>query len=254
MTKDVSGIVTEHHFLPRSSVVMRLLEIREDPLAHFLPTKVTPNGTFFCVGPPGLAPELSEMFMRPVNNAFAHHKRRGGSPGRGSPHKKPRLDGDEDVEQGVRAGSMAPSIGLGSDVLGGRASMGPDGGFDFGDQGGMGMDDFQMDVGGDLERGKSAALTDLSRLSTPMGDGIPLDDGDETYADLACPIATFDLRPSQSQATGEKAEAEAADGEGKGYSKNTVKALGIIRKELQPSAEEEAEDKVLSFRKMSDKV
>jgi cohesin complex subunit SCC1 len=254
MTKDVSGILTEHHFLPRSSVVMRLLEIREDPLAHFLPTKVTPNGTFFCAGPPGLAPELSEMFMRPVNNVFAHHKRRGGSPGRGGPHKKPRLDGDEDVEQGVRAGSVAPSIGLGSDVLGGRGSMGPDGGFDFGDHGGMGMDDFQMDIGGDMERGKSAGLTDLSRLSTPMGDGIPLEDGEETYADLACPIATFDLRPSQSQMTGEKAEAEAADEEGKGYSKNTVKALGIIRKELQPAAEEEAGDRVLSFRKMSDKV
>jgi cohesin complex subunit SCC1 len=249
MTKDVSGILTEHHFLPRSSLVMRLLEIRSDPLAHFLPVKVTPHGTYFCAGPPGLAPELSEMFMRPVNNAFSH-KRRGASPGRG-PNKKPRLDVDDDVEQGVRAGSAAPSIGLGSDVLG-RGSMGPDGGFDFGDHTGMGMDDFQMDVGGDMERGKSAGLTDLSRLSTPMADGIPLDDGEETYADLACPIATFDLRPSQSQ-TAEK-EAEAIDNEGKGYSKNTVKALTIIRKELQPAVEEEAGDKVLSFRKMSDKV
>lgn len=246
MTKDVSNILTEHHFLPRSSVVMRLLEIRDDPLAHFLPTKVTPKGTFFCAGPPGLAPELSEMFLRPVNNAFAQHKKRGASPSRG-PNKKPRLEGDEDVEQGVRAGSVAPSIGLGSDVLG----MGPDG-FDFGDQGGMGMDDFQMDVGGDMYRGKSVGLTDLSRLSTPMADGIPPEDGEETYADLACPIATFDLRPSQSQ-TADK-EAEAADNEGKGYSKNTVKALTIIRKELQPVAQDEAVDKVLSFRKMSDKV
>jgi cohesin complex subunit SCC1 len=249
MTKDVSDILTEHHFLPRSSVVMRLLEIREDPLAHFLPMKVTPNGAFFYAGPPGLVPELSEMFMRPVNNAFSH-KRRGASPSRG-PNKKPRLEGDEDVEQGVRAGSVAPSIGLGSDVLG-RGSMAPDAGFDFGDHTGIGMDDFQMDVGGDMERGKSVGLTDLSRLSTPMADGIPLDDGEDTYADLACPIATFDLRPSQSQMA--EKEAEAADNEGKGYSKNTVKALTIIRKELQPGIEEEAEDKVLSFRKMSEKV
>lgn len=248
ITKDVSGILTEHHFLPRSSVVMRLLEIREDPLAHFLPMKVTPNGTFFCAAPPGLAPELSEMFMRPMNHALSP-KKRGASPGRG-PNKKPRLDVDEDVEQGVRAGSMAPSVGLGSDVLG-RGSIGPEGGFDFGDHTGMGMDDFQMDVDGDMERGKSTGLTDLSRLSTPPAE-VPLDDVDETYADLACPIATFDLRPSQSQ-TAEK-EPETADNEGKGYSKNTVKALGIIRKELQPAVEEETEDKVLSFTKMSDKV
>jgi cohesin complex subunit SCC1 len=247
MTKDVSGILTEHHFLPRSSVVMRLLEIREDPLAHFLPMKVTPHGTFFCAAPPGLAPELSEMFMRPMNNVSP--KRRGTSPGRG-PNKKPRLDGDDDVEQGVRAGSVAHSIGLGSEALG-RGSIGPDGGFDFGDNTGMGMDDFQMDIGEDLERGKSVGLTDLSRLSTPPAEML-LDDGDETYADLACPIATFDLRPSQSQ-TAEK-EGEAADNEGKGYSKNTVKALAIIRKELQPAVEEEAEDKALSFNKMSDKV
>jgi cohesin complex subunit SCC1 len=260
MKKDVSGILTEHHFLPRSSVVMRLLEIREDPLAHFLPTKVTPNGTFFCGGPPGLAPELEEMFMRPVTSKIVpSHKRRGAaSPGR--PNKKPRLDGDEDVEQGVRAGSVAHSIGLGSEVLGRGGSIGPEGGFDFGDHAdmGMGMDDFQMDIGGDMERGKSAALTDLSRLSTPMpGDGLPLDDGDETYADLACPIATFDLRPSQSQLTEKEKEGEGAgDNEGKGYSKNTVKALGIIRKELQPAVgvEEEAGEKVLSFRKTSDKV
>jgi cohesin complex subunit SCC1 len=88
-----------------------------------------------------------------------------------------------------------------------------------------------------------------------MADGVPLEDGEEmSYADLACPIAAFDLRPStQSQAMEKEAEKE--DGEGKGYSRNTVKALGIIRKELQPAVgAEEAVEKVLSFRKMSDKV
>lgn len=253
MTKDVSDIVTEHHFLPRSAVVMRLLEIRDDPLAHFLPMKVTPNGTFFCAAPPGLAPELSEMFMRPINNPFSS-KRRGTSPGRG-PNKKPRLEEDEDVEQGVRAGSVAPSIGLGSDILRG-GSIGPDGGFDFGNDTGIGMDDYQMDVGGDVGRGKSAPLSELSRLSTPAADGVPFDDGEDTYADLECPIAAFDSRPSQSQSQSQAAEKEpeTADNEGKGYSKNTVKALTIIRKELQPSVEEESEEKVISFRKMSDKV
>ena len=251
MKKDVSEIITEHHFLPRSAIVMRLLEIREDPLAHFLPTKTTPNGTFFCAAPPGLAPELSEMFMRPLNHAI-NTKRRGASPSGRGPNKKPKLKEDEDVEQGVRAASVAPSIGLGSDALGGRGnSIGPVDGFDFGDNTGMEIDDFQMDLGlgDDGKRGKTP-LTDLSRLSTPLANGV---EGEETsYANAECLIAGMDSRPSQ-QTQSQAAERDEAEGEGKGYSKNTVRALGIIRKELRPSAEEEKEEK-LSFNKMADKV
>ncbi|KAF5370811.1 hypothetical protein D9758_001863 [Tetrapyrgos nigripes] len=251
--RDVSGILTEPHFLPKSSVVMRLMEIHNDPLAHFLPTKVTPNGTYFCAAPPGLAPELAEMFMRPLQNIS--NKRRGGSPGK-SPNKRRRVDeqGNEadEVELGRRAVSQAPSIGMGSDVFR-RESQGPDG-LDFPDQ--MGMDDFQLDVpevetaGVDLDRArsKSAAPTDRSRMSTPV-DGIP-DEGDENYADLTCPIAVFDARPqTQSQAT--EKESEPTDNEGKGYSRNTVKALSIIRKELRPT---DGDERVLSFEKMADKA
>jgi hypothetical protein len=126
------------------------------------------------------------------------------------------------------------------------------------------MDDFQMDVpdfemggvGLELDNGgrdKSVAGTDRSRMTTPAADGMPLEDGDETYADATCPIAMFDVRPS-SQTQGTDKDAEAIDNEGKGYSKNTVKALGIIRKDLQPAVGGEIEDKVISFRKMSDKA
>jgi cohesin complex subunit SCC1 len=265
MTKDVSNILTDQQFLPRSSVVMRLLAIRDDPLAHFLPTKVTNNGAFFCAAPPGLAPELSELFMRPLTGGHAP-KRRGTSPDK-SPNKRPRLDGsvhEDDIEQRRRAGSLAPSHALGSDVLG-RHSVGPDGIIDFGDQTG-GLDDYQLEVpefdmgaGGDMDidraRSKSLAPSVLSRLSTPAPDGVVIEEGDETYADASCPIAMFDIRPSaQTQTQGTEGEAQTVDNEGKGYSKNTVKALGIIRKELQPVAGQEEMDKMLSFRKMSDKV
>lgn len=266
VTKDVSGILAEQQFLPRSSVVMRLLAVRDDPLAHFLPTKSTPNGVFFCAAPPGLSPELAELFMRPVNNGVSH-KRRGQSPEK-SPNKRPRLDGsvhEDEVEQGRRAPSLAPSLGIQSDIMG-RGSLGPDGIIDFGDQT-AGLDDFQLEVpefdlgmGGEIdmdrERSKSIAPSALSRLSTPGPDGVILEEGDETYADAACPIAMFDVRPAtqtQSQAPEKEVETQ-ADNEGKGYSKNTVKALGIIRKDLQPVAGQEDQEKVLSFRKMSDKV
>ncbi|KAJ7462229.1 Rec8 like protein-domain-containing protein [Mycena galericulata] len=255
VTTDVSAILTEQHFLPRSSLVMRLLEIRDDPIAHFLPTKVTPNGTFFCAAPPGLAPELAELFLRPVNTLSS--KRRGASPDKG-PNKRAKLNGsmngDDEVEQARRDGSVAPSIGARSDIVGRGGSLGPDAAFDFGDHGGANLDDFQLEVPElDVEvRGKSAAPSELSRLSTPAHDGM-FDEGVESYADATCPIVMFDVKPStQSQAVDN--DSDPVENEGKGYSKNTVKALGIIRKELKPTDGDEEEDKALSFRKMADKA
>ncbi|THH33260.1 hypothetical protein EUX98_g902 [Antrodiella citrinella] len=263
---DTSDILTEHPFLPRSPLVMRLLEIREDPLAHFLPTKVTPNGTFFSAAPPGLAPELAELFMRPVRSLAAGGKRRASQEPAESPPKKRRADGsvapegeeEEEIEQGRRAASRAPSLAIGSEALRGRASVGP--GLDFGDQTG-GMEDFQMEVpefemdaGVGIEpaqrgRSKSVLSSELSRLSaTPAPENAPLEEGEESYADAKCPIAIFDDRGSQSQETSTQASSD----DGKGYSKHTVQALGIIRRELQPSPDQE-EQKVMSFKKMSEK-
>ncbi len=234
---------------------MRLLEIRRDPLAHFLPTKVTPNGTFFCAAPPGLAPELAEMFMRPIFNIL-NAKKRATSPEKGA-NKRARLDkdGDEDVEQARRAGSQAPSVALGSEALH-RGSVGPD--MDFGgDAGmdmGMGMDDFQFDVDTGVGMDDMQALMDRerarskSRLSTPAADGELFDEAKETYADMDCPIRVFDERPSQSQL---QSQDEPVEQDGKGYSRNTVKALNIIRKELGPAGSAE---KMMSFQEMTHKV
>jgi cohesin complex subunit SCC1 len=81
-------------------------------------------------------------------------------------------------------------------------------------------------------------------------------EGDASYADMTCPIAIFDSRhPAQhSQATQEEEVPELQEEgvEEKGYSKNTVKALALIRKELQPS--EEGEPQKLSFKTMATKV
>lgn len=254
---DVSSIVTDHGFLPRSPLVMRLMEIRDDPVPHFLPTKSTPNGTFFCAAPPGMAPELAELFMRPMQ-VLSGPKRRGTPEREKPPSKKPRLEGsvagdDDEVENVRRAASAAPSIALGSDILGGRASLGP--GIDFGDQSGV-VDDFQMEVPefqpvaddqlSRRERSQSV-LSELSRLSTPVPENAAFDEGMESYADATCPIAMFDERSSQSQDQADKPE------DGKGYSKNTVKALRVIRQELQPEPRVR-EEKVMSFNRMSDKA
>lgn len=254
VVRDISDILAEQHFLRRSTMVMRLLEIRDDPLAHFLPTKVTSEGTFFCAGPPGLAPELSELFMRPVQSGLPS-KKRGASPEKGG-RKKARVEEgpheEEEVEQGRRDASVAPSVAIASEALGGRASIAPEGGFDFGDVSG-GMDDFRMDVGGEFPvahdevggRAKSVVPSERSRLSTPA---IEAEEGEVTYADVSSAIAVFDVRPSQSS----QSQESTTDGEGKGYSRNTVKALGIIRRELQP--EDDEEEKMISFAQVSHKA
>ncbi|CDO75674.1 hypothetical protein BN946_scf184941.g27 [Trametes cinnabarina] len=264
VTKDVSEIVTEHLTLPRSALVMRLQEIRDDPLAYFLPTKATPQGTFFNAAPPGLVPELADLFLRPITPLGAAGKRRGGSPEK-PPSKKRRTESsaagdEEEVEQARRESSRAPSVALGSDVYG-RASVGPGMEMTF-DNTGMG-EDFQMEIpeyeSGPLgpeavrARSKSLALSELSRLSTPPPD-VPLEEGDESHADVTCPIAVFDDRLESSQAQSQATTEVASSDDGKGYSKNTVKALTLIRRELQPSAEAPAQDKYLSFNQMSQKA
>lgn len=256
---DVSAILTDHQYLPRSSVVMRLLEIREDPISHFLPTKVTPNGTFFFAGPPGIAPELQEMFMRPVSTFVPASKRRGASPEK-PPSKRARIEPggevsavpeDEGEPGQARRASVAPSQGVGSEHLG-RESVGPV--FEF-DNAGLGMEDFQMDIGGEdippveLVREKSVAPSELTRMSRASTPAVEAAEGEETYADLECPIAVFDMKGS-SQVSEDSA---GASSDGKGYSKNTVRALGIVRKELEP-VEGDGEDKVMSFNHMATKA
>lgn len=250
---DVSSILTDHQYLPRSSVVMRLLEIREDPIAHFLPTKVTPNGTFFFAGPPGIAPELQEMFMRPVPSYVPSSKRRGASPEK-PPSKRARIEPEgeggatfeDDGEPGqARRASVAPSQGVGSEMLG-RESIGP--GFEFDNT--LGMEDFQMDIGGndvapvELIRDKSVAPSELTRMSRASTPALALEEGEESYADLECPIVAFDIKSSS-----QVSESDSSDG--KGYSKNTIRALGIVRKDLEPV---QGEDKVMSFKHMATKV
>ncbi|KIK67116.1 hypothetical protein GYMLUDRAFT_37150 [Collybiopsis luxurians FD-317 M1] len=246
-TRDLSDILTQPHFLPRSNVVIRLLEVHNDPIAHFLPTKVTPEGTFFCAAPPGLAPELTELFLLPMSGLGI--KRRGASPGGKGAHKRQRLDPSAEEDEG-EIGRRAESAVPDNDILA-RGSLGPDP-LDFGDQSGL-VDDFQLDVPPfdptivdlDVDRAKSAAPSERSRLSTPALDGIfPEEDDANNYANADCPIAMFDVQ-TQSQAT----DVQAVDT----YSKNTVKAISVIRKEVRPT-EGDAEGKVLSFKKMADKA
>lgn len=237
---------------------MKLREIRDDPLSHFLPVKHTPNGSFFYAAPPGLAPELANLFMRPLRQTTGQ-KRQGAMIDK-SPSKRARLEDqnegdDNEVEQARRAASLVPSIALGSDVVD-RNGVSLDDHLAGGDHF---MDDLQLDVKDldpasiqlGLDRAPSAAPSELTQLSTPGPEGVLPDENEETYASVDCPIAIFDSRPTNTQTQTQNEMDETVD-ESKGYSKNTVKALSLVRKELESEAE--GPEKVLSFRQMADKV
>jgi cohesin complex subunit SCC1 len=246
LNTDTSTITVEQHYLPRSSIVMRLLQIRDDPINYFLPTHVKGNSTVFSVAPPGLTPELAQLFARSVPTSPLKRK---GAPIDDSPSKRSRGE----VELPRRAESQAPSDIPGN--LEGDA-LGFDGGISFGDQTAP-IDDFQLDipdVNQDLgEVREKSVVTDRSRQSSVA----PGADYEEHVIDGSCPVAIFDVgQPSQTQPSqgGDKDpdEGDIPDND-KGYSKNTIKALGLMRRELQPS-DDALQTKTMSFKKMTTSV
>ena len=226
---------------------MRLLEIRADPIAHFFPTISNDRGTFLCAAPLGLAPELVDMFLFPTTGVGSGHKRKHGVAEKEGPDpKRPRLENhgaDLDEVEIIRRQSVAPS------VRGDEGIAMPE----FDESGGIGMDmdmgvdmgDMHFDIDESLQLPKAA-----SRHTTPGGDDHGFAGG-RSYADADCPVAMFDTQATTAQQNGAEDEAHPAPND-KGYSKNTLKALGLLRKELRPS--EEDVEPLLSFAAATDKV
>ncbi|CAE6460795.1 unnamed protein product [Rhizoctonia solani] len=266
--EDLSAIQTEQQFLPNNTTVARLLEIRADPIAHFLPTKTTPNGTFFCAAPPGLPSALAEMFMFPTTNL---RRARGATPA-ATPGAPPQVERDEEEElrtpkrPKISVPGEEPEVEYGrhrepSERAPSERPFGPDITFptseSFGPVGGeeqpFDLGDVTLDVSMGRQpslpksRAQSAAADDevRSRYSTP-GPG-------RAFEDVECPIATFDHRTKGVETQTQTSESEVAgEGQVKGVSKNTAKALALLQDRLQP--DETGEEKVLSFAQVSTKA
>ena len=227
---------------------MRLLEIRDDPINYFLPTHLKGNSTVFSVAPPGLTPELAQLFARSMPSSPLKRK---GPPVDESPTKRSRRS---EVELPRRAESQAPSDVPGN--LEGDA-FGFDGGISFGDQSAQ-IDDFRLDIP-EVDQGlgeghEKSVVTDRSRQSSLA----PGADYEEHVIDDSCPVAIFDVgQPSQTQPS-QGGDKDLDDGDildnDKGYSKNTIKALGLMRDELQPDSDEMSQAKTMSFKKMTTNV
>lgn len=228
---------------------MRLLEIRDDPITHFLPTQLKGHSAVFSAAPPGLTPELTELFARSIPSSPLKRK---GPQIDDSPSKRSRRG---EVELPRRAESRAPSDVPGNleDNLEGDA-LNFDGGINFGDQVAE-VDDFQLQVDQDLGDGREkSVVTDKSRQSS-LAPGV---DYEEQVIDGSCPVAIFDIgQPSQTQPS-QGVDKEVDEGDipenDKGYSRNTIRALSLMRRELQPDGEEDSPRKTMSFKKMTTKV
>jgi len=249
LNTNIASITSTHHFLPRSSIVMRLQEIRNDPVAYFLSTQAKSSGAFLAYAPPGLTPELAQLFARSVLNVSP--QKRKGTPLDDTLHKKARLD---EVEIPRRIASLAP----GEETL--DLPMSPrevEASFEFPDQTDT-MEDYQLDVpefGQDMDNDRAkSVMSDRSRFSS-LGPDAALETGHGN--DLACPISVFDVtRPSQQSQSAdlEQDQADVQETDKQGYSKNTIKALSLIRNELQPADNEGESVKSMSFQQMSNKV
>jgi cohesin complex subunit SCC1 len=215
---DLSGILGEQHFLPRSRTMMRLLEIRADPVSHFMPTRTTNEGTFFCAAPPGLAPELEELFLFPTTT---RRPRGESTQPREPPPKRARTASEEpDVEIARRAASEArsavmserdrPSMGPLEGDMGGFEGLGEEAGF-------MDVDlpapqfevDDGMGMGMETTPGPRASVLPSSRLSTPVG--AEAEEATRGVDDGVSAIAIFDSRSSEVSSTQAPSQDEFAE-------------------------------------------
>ena len=267
---NLDNILTEERYLPRSRAYLQLLTIREDPTSHFLPYADPSNKdkSSLFVGPTGLVPELSELFT--FDFGAMRRRRAAALAEEEGPNKRARLGAFDDEENEVARREDAArreSLGL--------APFGDDDNLDLTLGGNDGFDlpplDDNLDLGlGDAaprrsqrkskgaEQEETGRLPALSRLSTPDID----DQYDSITATSSNPLAGFDARPAEDQpdeVAAAIASSEEAEANTQGWSKNTVRAVRVVRSQLSAAEDEETappfvEDKKISFAKISDKA
>lgn len=226
---------------------MRYQEVLADPLAHFFPVKVKSEGSFMCFAPPGLAPELQDLFLVSVKEGAGQKRKGREETGRAS--KKPRLEDEDEVEmprERERSAAFSPirdAFGVSGDGFQDESGFLPN------DD--LPIDDFQLQMDDSLHMDQIAAAG--SRAQTPGDDlfvgGIGGDSRIgmfDTQMTQESQIFSSSQSP-QKEKDGEERPEETANKDG--YSRNTVKAIELLREELG-----EDQNKHLSFSKLTDKV
>ncbi|KAL1409780.1 Electron transfer flavoprotein alpha-subunit [Vanrija albida] len=243
---DDSDILGEEQFIPADSNAVRLRDIIDDPTAFFLPTSRVGSESVFFAGPPGLAPELAELFTFNVNVLRRNRE----EPEVDHSSKRPRIEGpEEEVDDEVgrrREQSHLPS------------EAGFDAGIDT-----FGGEDLTFDFDGPLvtpppvekrPRAPSIAPSRAESIAREIQFG---EQGDH-------PLTVFDTRirnsqgelESQSQSLASElgtptkggAASSIVESQSGGFSATTGMAMGVLRRELDAI---EAADKAVSFDKVA---
>lgn len=231
--QDDSPIIGEENFIPANSEVMRLRDIMDDPVGHFLPTI---DQRIF-TGPTGMAPELAELFLFPLN---VLRRAREPEPEAATPARPPKrqrqeeperaeTEADEEEIEAARRVSRLPS------------EIAFEHGFDGFEGGDMTLDTIASPVAA------RRSITREPSVALPRADSVPLQDGTH-------PLAMFDTRILNSQgeleslaiselSTPRKTQTQTQEEAAGGFSKNTAMAMGVLRRELD-AIEAEAEKKV----------
>ncbi|KAM0749226.1 hypothetical protein T439DRAFT_348764 [Meredithblackwellia eburnea MCA 4105] len=244
-------LFAEPKFLPRSRTHLRLLERASDP-SFYLPKPLDATGNMYLFAPPGVAPQHEHLFKFSSRRALIKAQGRERSP-------------DNEVEQGRDRVGSPDGFDFNQDFGGGGAddSFGMEGGAGFGDDLG-GHDDFQFDLDEgevgreEVEQERAAKRQKMIReheaAIDAAGDEVrdveeEEEEGQGGFTDSVGALAVFDQQQAsatqtqtQTQVTGDDDE----DGDrAKGaWSKNTMKAVGVLRSEVKKEGQSVKFEKV----------
>ena len=289
---------SETSFIPSDPTEVAMQTLMADPGAYFLPTLEAQQGQgggrMLYAGPMGLADELKELFMFPVNLLRKDRDEEQAAEDRAA--KRPRVEGQARAGEGDAVeGQQAGEDGDGADdVEAARrmASLAPD----LQDEGmGMGLDDsfaFDANVGEEEPLALDIDMPETPRRTAPVAERYPSlapsraesmarqiqyagESGEFTLAMFdnrtvagaagADSLQSASASQSQSQSqqqTPTKSSVAASEARTHGgYSKNTGMAIGLLRRELEvieaesrAQEEEEEEEKVVRMSELADKV
>ncbi|KAI5454367.1 Electron transfer flavoprotein alpha-subunit [Naganishia albida] len=273
--RDISSILGKENYIPANEAEIALARIQEDPAAFYNPTIQKGNQTFFMATPAGIsmAPELSTLFMIPTN---VLRRRRDGpeSPSR----KRARLgeaamEDDEEIEA-ARREQRALSERLPADFQLEDITFDMDARqVDIQDEP-MGFDNLGMARDSSVRapsmlKSPTPALARERLMSEARSLRAPSLAPSVMQSPDDCAIGFFDARTrvngapltesqSQSQTAASQYygedEASQADARQRGFSQNTVKAVGFLRSEFSNEDGEIDEGKTISFQEKAKKA
>ncbi|GHJ84716.1 hypothetical protein NliqN6_1118 [Naganishia liquefaciens] len=277
--RDISSILGKENYIPANEAEIALERIQEDPAAFYNPIVQKGNHTFFMATPAGIsmAPELAELFLIPTNILRRRRDDHESPPSKrartsaGEFEQEPEMEEDDDEVEVVRRQQQGLSERL-------REKFQPTEGTidDYANQPEIQEQEQQMGPGRSPAKGEASfvrdssppltmsqrAMSEVQSIRASSRAPSAMESPDE------CPIGFFDIRSrsdgtnAESQSQGQTAasqyivedEASQADARERGFSQNTVKAVGFLRNEFSSANNQVDEDKTISFREKSKKA